>query len=68
MRRATDGEQDRKRANPWSPVQAILNSTGAREAEHTFSRPVPITARVVWEDEGEEYIDTVALGWTRRSR
>jgi hypothetical protein len=43
--------------------QTILNSTGPREPEHTFGQPVPI-ARVVWEDDGEEYVDTVALGWT----
>lgn len=46
----------------WSPGQAILNSTGAREPEHTFGQPVPITARVVWADDGEEHIDTNALG------
>ena len=50
----------------WSPGQAILNSTGAREPEHTFGQPVPIVARVVWEQDGEERIDTVALGWTGR--
>jgi hypothetical protein len=38
--------------------------TGARVPDHTFDPPVPITARVVWEDDGEEHIDTVALGWT----
>ena len=32
--------------------------------EHTLSPPVPIVARVVWETDGEEHIDTVALGWT----
>jgi hypothetical protein len=25
---------------------------------------VPIVARIVWEDDGEEYIDTVAAGWS----
>jgi hypothetical protein len=25
---------------------------------------VPIAARVVWETDGEEHVDTVALGWT----
>jgi hypothetical protein len=30
----------------------------------TFHQPVPITARILWADDGEEYIDTVALGWT----
>jgi hypothetical protein len=61
-------EQDRQRANAWSPGQAILNDTGAREPEHTFHQPVPITARIVWADDGEEHIETVALGWTGRGR
>jgi hypothetical protein len=62
---------DRKFGQPpqqlgWSPGQKILNSTGAREPEHTLFPPVPITARIVWEQDGEEHIDTVALGWTGR--
>jgi hypothetical protein len=28
---------------------------------------VPITARIEWEHDGEEHIDTVALGWTGRN-
>jgi hypothetical protein len=44
--------------------QAILNSTGARIPEHTLDPPVPVVARIVWEDDGEEYIDTVAAGWS----
>ena len=27
---------------------------------------MPIAARIVWADDGEEHIDTVALGWTGR--
>ena len=42
------------------------NSTGSREPEHTFNQPVPITARIVWAEDGEEHVDTVALGWTGR--
>jgi hypothetical protein len=34
------------------------------EDEHTFNQPVPITARIVWELDGEEYIETVAAGWS----
>jgi hypothetical protein len=49
---------------PWETGQAILNDTGARMPEHTFKTPVPITARIVWEDDGEEHVETVALGWT----
>jgi hypothetical protein len=59
-------EQQRQQTNAWSPGQKILNDTGARMPEHTFPQPVPVTARVVWADDGEEHIDTVALGWTGR--
>ena len=48
---------------PWEAGrQAILNSTGARVPEHTFGQPVPVVARIVWEDDGAEYIHTVAAG------
>jgi hypothetical protein len=59
-------EQERQRANAWSPGQRILNDTGAREPEHKFRWPVPITARVVWEQDGEEHLETEALGWTEQ--
>ena len=48
---------------PWD-AQPISNDVGARVPEHTLSPPVPIVARVVWAVDGEEHIDTVALGWT----
>jgi hypothetical protein len=57
-------EQQRQQTNAWSPGQKILNSTGAREPEHTFHQPVPITARIVWEQDGEEFVETVAAGWS----
>jgi hypothetical protein len=50
----------------WSPGQAILNSTGAREPEHRLDPPLRITARIVWAQDGEEHIETLALGWTGR--
>jgi hypothetical protein len=34
--------------------------------EHTFGQPMPVVARVVWERDGEEHVDTTALGWTGR--
>jgi hypothetical protein len=51
-----------KPSPPWEAAgrQAILNSTGARVPEHTFHQPVPITGRIVWADDGEEHIETVA--------
>jgi hypothetical protein len=60
-------EQQRQQTNAWSPGQRILNGTGARMPEHRLDPPVPITARIVWEDDGEEHLDTVALGWTGRN-
>jgi hypothetical protein len=57
-------EQQRQQTNAWSPGQKILNDTGARQPEHRLDPPVPITARIVWEDDGEEFIETVAAGWS----
>jgi hypothetical protein len=48
----------------WSPGQKILNDTGACKPEHTFHQPVSIVARIVWADDGEEFIETVAAGWS----
>jgi hypothetical protein len=50
----------------WSPGQAILNDTGSREPEHRLDPPVPVVARIVWEDDGEEYIETEAAGCSWR--
>ena len=36
--------------------------------EHTFKTPVPVVVRIVWEHDGEEQIETEALGWTDRRR
>jgi hypothetical protein len=57
-------EQQRQQPNAWSPGQRILNDTGARVPEHTFHQPVPIIARIVWELDGEEHIETEAAGWS----
>jgi hypothetical protein len=59
-------EQQRQQTNAWSPGQAILNSIGARVPEHTFNQPVPVVVRIVWEHDGQEHLETVALGWTGR--
>jgi hypothetical protein len=50
----------------WSPGQVIVNDTGARVPEHTFNQPLPTVARIVWEQDGEEQFQTVALEWTGR--
>ena len=33
-------------------------------ARHTFKTPVPVVVRIVWERDGEEHIETEALGWS----
>ena len=50
---------------PWEEGrQGILNSREAQVPRHTFGQPVPVVVRIVWEHDGEEQIETVALGWT----
>ena len=50
---------------PWEAGrQGILNALKAQVPRHTFGQPVPVVARIVWEHDGEEHIETVALGWT----
>ena len=42
----------------------IRNNRGARVTTHRLEPPVPIAASIVWEHDGEERIETVALGWS----
>ena len=44
--------------------QGILNALEAQKPQHTFRQPVPVVVRIVWEHNGEEHIETMALGWT----
>jgi hypothetical protein len=49
---------------PWEAGrQGILNGRDARMPEHTFKTLVPVVARIVWERDGEEQLETEALGW-----
>jgi hypothetical protein len=59
-------EQQRQQTTAWSPGQRVLNSTGARMPKHRLDPPVPVVVCIVWEDDGEEHIETEALGWTSR--
>jgi hypothetical protein len=34
--------------------------------QHTFRQPVPVVARIECADDGEERLETEALGWTDR--
>jgi hypothetical protein len=50
---------------PWEEGrQGILNALEAQMPEHTFKLPVPVVVRIVWENDGEEHIETEALGWS----
>jgi hypothetical protein len=55
---------------PGRQPHRILNDrpapddTGGRQTEHTFHQPAPIVARIVWADDGEEFIETLAAGWS----
>ena len=52
---------------PWEEGrQDILNALDAQMPQHTFKTPVPVVARIMWEHDGEEHIETEALGWTDR--
>lgn len=52
---------------PWEEGrQDILNALEAQMPEHTFRQPVPVVARIEWAEDGEEHIETEALGWTDR--
>jgi hypothetical protein len=53
----------------WQPSrlwdsQEITHGLKARQPQHTLSPPVPVVATVVWAVDGEEHIDTEAVGWT----
>jgi hypothetical protein len=56
-------ERRRQRGDPWDS-QPITNGLQARVPEHTPSPPVPIVATIRWAVDGEEHINTEALGWT----
>ncbi len=55
-------ESSRQHANAWTPGRAILTDAGAHRVEHR--RRIPIRARIDWADTGEQWLDTMALGWT----
>ena len=50
---------------PWEAGrQGIFSALEAQVPRHTFGQPVPVVVRIVWEHDGEEHSETVALGWT----
>jgi len=46
--------------------QQILNAREIPERRLQTSGHIPVRARIVWEREGEERIDTIAGAWTSR--
>jgi hypothetical protein len=43
-----------KQPPPWEAGrQGILNALEAQVPQHTFGQPVPVVARIVWEDDGD---------------
>ncbi|PYF98325.1 hypothetical protein SAMN05216184_11269 [Georgenia satyanarayanai] len=53
-------------AATWQPVRNE-RPIPHRRAQVSSGVPVPVTARVVWEHDGVEEIDTVVWAWTSRS-
>lgn len=51
-------------ATQWQP---LLNERPipARRAQVSCDVPIAVTARLVWEHDGEERLDTLAWAWTR---
>jgi hypothetical protein len=62
----TDDDCMARRWQPSSPwdSQPISNSLAPRVPQHTISRPIRVVATAVWAVDGEEHIDTEAVGWT----
>jgi hypothetical protein len=58
------GRPQHQQTNAWSPGSEDPQRHRHPQARAHLSQPVPITARVLWADDGEEHLDTVALGWT----
>ncbi|WP_159794423.1 hypothetical protein [Puerhibacterium puerhi] len=47
------------------PHQAILNAQEIPPRRSQIDCDIPVTARIVWERDGEERIETVAYAYTR---
>ena len=45
---------------------SICAATSRSQPEHRLQPPMPVVARVQWADDGVEYVETTALGWTGR--
>ncbi|MBD0292194.1 MAG: hypothetical protein ICV70_01295 [Jiangellaceae bacterium] len=62
----SEAHRRRQESMAWLPGQVIVNSTGAKVPRHPLTRLIPILARILWDRDGGERMDTVVLGWTRR--
>ncbi|MBI9114879.1 hypothetical protein [Sanguibacter suaedae] len=49
-------------------MHKILNAAPVppRPAQRDAQPPIPARARVVWEHDGQEILDALAIGWTSR--
>ncbi|WP_127125824.1 hypothetical protein [Georgenia sp. SYP-B2076] len=47
-------------------LQRIVNARAVPGRFTAARTPIPVTARLVWENAGEQLVRTVATGWTRR--
>jgi hypothetical protein len=61
------GRVDGRPPPPWEAGSRQSSTTAAPADPSTpFTKPVPITARICWEQDGEEQAETEALGWSGR--
>ncbi|MEE6273547.1 hypothetical protein V2J56_09330 [Georgenia sp. MJ206] len=52
---------------PWyEGHQAITNADDVPRRFTCARVPIPVQARIVWEDDGVELLDTLATAWTAR--
>ena len=64
-----NGRPGRGHAAGWlagRPVSESSTTPAPREPEHRLDPPVPVLARIMWQDDDEEYVETEAAGWTGR--
>jgi hypothetical protein len=50
----------------WDNLQPIVNShpVPPRQIQRTAPSPIDVRARLVWEKDGEEHLDTQVTAWT----
>lgn len=46
----------------WQPL-TNAHSVPDRRLQHDLTTPVPVRVRLIWQRDGPELLDTIALGW-----